>query len=176
VLISGVLTANSYGANPPLGAVLGIVAAFAYAFYLMGIRRVGRRRAGEPVAISTVSTAAVSLVFGLGIGSIDLVPAWPAHLWLVLLGVSAQSAGYLFISLSLPRLPSVVTSIILLAQPVLAVLLAMVLIGETPSVGQFAGVVLLLGGIALATAPLRVGRPWKTGRTALAEVGPTDQP
>jgi drug/metabolite transporter (DMT)-like permease len=176
VLISGVLTANSYGANPPLGAALGIVAAFAYAFYLMVIRQVGRRRAGEPVAISTMSTAAVSLVVGLGIGSIDLVPSWPAHLWLVLLGVSAQSAGYLFISLSLPRLPSVVTSIILLAQPVLAVLLAMVLIGETPSVGQFAGVVLLLGGIALATAPLRMRRPWKTGRTALAKVGPADQP
>lgn len=92
----------------------------------------------------------------------------PAHLWLVLLGVSAQSAGYLFISLSLPRLPSVVTSIILLAQPVLAVLLAMVLIGETPSVGQYAGVVLLLGGIALATAPLSLRRTSKTGRTALA--------
>jgi drug/metabolite transporter (DMT)-like permease len=176
VLISGVLTANSYGANPPLGAALGIVAAFAYAFYLMVIRQVGRRRAGEPVAVSTVSTAAVSLLVGLSIGSIDLVPSWPAHLWLVLLGVSAQSAGYLFISLSLPRLPSVVTSIILLAQPVLAVLLAMLLVGETPSVGQFAGVALLLGGIALATAPLRVRRPWKTGRTALAEVGPADQP
>ena len=36
-------------------------------------------------------------------------------------------------------------------------------------------VVLLLGGIALATAPLGM-RPWKTGRTALAEVGPADQP
>jgi len=59
---------------------------------------------------------------------------------------------------------------------VLAVLLAMVLIGETPSVGQFAGVALLLGGIAFATAPLRMRRPWKTGRTALAEVGPADQP
>ena len=86
----------------------------------------------------------------------------------MLLGVSAQSAGYLFISPSLPRLPSVVTSIILPAQPVLAVLLAMVLIGETPSVDQYAGVVLLLGGIALATAPLSLRRTSKTGRTALA--------
>lgn len=158
VLISGVLTAGSYGANPPLGAALGIVAAFAYAFYLMVIRHVGRRRAGEPVAISTSSTAVVALVAGMGIGSIDLVPSWPAHLWLVLLGVSAQSAGYLFISLSLPRLPSMVTSIILLAQPVLAVLLAMLLIRETPSAGQLLGVVLLLGGIALVTAPLRTRR------------------
>jgi drug/metabolite transporter (DMT)-like permease len=175
VLISGVLSQNSYGANPALGASLGIIAAFAYAFYLLIIRQVGRRRAGEPVAISTASTAVVCLFAGLGLGSIDLVPAWPAHLWLVLLALSAQSAGYLFISLSLPRLPSVVTSIILLAQPVLSVLFAVLLIGETPSVGQFVGVALLLGGIALATVPLPGARPWRW-RRRLVEAGSADQP
>lgn len=154
VLISGVLTANSYGADPALGAVLGIVAAFAYAFYLMIIRQVGRRRAGEPVAISTTATLFVSLAAGMAVGSLDLTPTLPAHLWLVLLGVSAQSAGYLLISISLPRLPAVVVSIILLAQPVLAVLFSMVLIHEAPSAGQLLGVVLMLGGIALATLPL----------------------
>jgi drug/metabolite transporter (DMT)-like permease len=158
VFISGVLGADSYGADPLLGVGLGIVTAFAYAGYLMVIRQVGRRRAGEPVAISTTSTAVVALVVGLGLGSIDLLPSWPAHLWLVLLGVSAQSAGYLFISLSLPRLPAVVTSIILLAQPVLAVLLAMALLGETPSAGQLVGVALVIGGIAFATVPLRACR------------------
>lgn len=176
VLISGVLgqDKDSFGANPPLGAALGIVAAFAYAFYLLIIRQVGRRRAGEPVAISTTATAVACLFAGLGLGSIDLVPAWPAHLWLVLLALSAQSAGYLFISLSLPRLPSVVTSIILLAQPVLSVLFAILLIGETPSPGQLAGVALLLGGIALATVPLPHGRPWR--RRRLVEAGSADQP
>lgn len=155
VLISGVLGTNNYGADPPLGVALGIFTAFAYAGYLIVIRQVGQRRAGEPIAISTASTAAIALVVGLGFGSIDLVPSWPAHLWLVLLGVSAQSAGYLFISLSLPRLPAVVTSIILLAQPVLAVLLAMALLGEAPSVGQLLGVGLVISGIALAIVPLR---------------------
>ncbi|MEP7157827.1 MAG: DMT family transporter [Chloroflexota bacterium] len=154
VLISGVLTANSYGADPALGVGLGIVAAFAYAFYLLLIRQVGRRRAGEPVAISTTATLAVSLLAGLGLGSLDFTPTWPAHMWLMLLGVSAQSAGYLLISISLPRLPAVVTSIILLAQPVLAVIFSILLVQETPSVGQFLGVTLLLGGIALATLPL----------------------
>lgn len=58
------------------------------------------------------------------------------------------------ISLSLPRLPAVVTSIILLAQPVLAVLFAMILLSEAPSAGQLIGVTLVIGGIALATVPL----------------------
>jgi drug/metabolite transporter (DMT)-like permease len=175
VLISGVLSQNSYGANPALGAGLGIIAAFAYAFYLLLIRQLGRRRAAEPVAISTTSTALVCLVAGLGLGSMDLVPSWPSHFWLVLLALSAQSAGYLLIGLSLPRLPSVVTSIILLAQPVLSVIFAVLLIGETPSLGQFAGVALLLGGIALATVPIPGSRPWGRRRT-LVEAGSADQP
>ena len=176
VLISGVLwqDPDSYGADPARGAVLGIVAAFAYAFYLLVIRQIGRRRAGEPVAISTTATAAVCLVAGLGLGTMDLVPSWPAHMWLVLLALSAQSLGYLLIGLSLPRLPSVVTSIILLAQPVLSVLFAVVLINETPSLGQFAGVALLLGGIALATVQVPTARPWR--RRVLAEAGSADQP
>jgi drug/metabolite transporter (DMT)-like permease len=175
VLISGVLTQNSYGANPALGAVLGIIAAFAYAFYLLLIRQIGRRRAAEPVAFSTSATAIVCLLAGLGLGSMDLVPSWPAHLWLVLLALSAQSAGYLLIGLSLPRLPSVVTSIILLAQPVLSVLFAVLLIGETPSLGQFAGVALLLGGIALATVTVPGTPPWRW-RRRLIESTAVDQP
>lgn len=155
VLIAGVLTGEAYGPDPPLGVVLGIVTAFAYAGYLIVIRQFGRRRVAEPVAISTAVTAVVSLIVGAALGSIDLAPSWPAHLWLVLLGVSAQSAGYLFISFSLPRLPAVVTSIILLAQPVMSVFLAMIIVNEAPSLEQLVGVALVIGGIALATVPVR---------------------
>jgi drug/metabolite transporter (DMT)-like permease len=65
---------------------------------------------------------------------------------------------------SLPRLPAVVTSIILLAQPVTTVVLSMILLGEAPSPGQLAGVALVVGGIAVATLP--VGR--LRGRLAAA--------
>ena len=65
----------------------------------------------------------------------------PASLgWLALLGLTSQSLGYLLISLSLPRLPAVVTSIILLAQPVVTVGLSIVLLDEAPSPAQLAGV------------------------------------
>ncbi len=155
VLIAGILSGEAYGSNPSLGVMLGIATAFAYGGYLIVIRQVNVGRAAEPVAISTASTAVVALLVGAAFGTLDLVPSWPSHLWLVLLGVSAQSAGYLFISFSLPRLPAVVTSIILLAQPVMAVFLAMVLVGEAPSVEQLLGVAFVIGGIALATVPLR---------------------
>lgn len=165
VLIAGVLGGDSYGVDPQLGVVLGILTAFAYAGYLIVIRHVGRERAAEPVAIGTASTAVVAIIAGLLVGRLDLVPSWPAHFWLVLLGISAQSAGYLFISLSLPRLPAVVTSVILLAQPVLSVGFAMLLLGEAPSAEQLLGVGLLLAGIALATIPLGVPRRTRVAAT-----------
>jgi len=155
VLISGVIGAGAYGTNPTLGVLLGVLTALAYAGYLIVIRHAGRNRVAEPVAISTASTAAVAAIVGTMLGTFDPVPSWPSHGWLILLGVTAQSAGYLLISLSLPRLPAVVTSIILLAQPVMTVALAMAILDEAPSVAQLAGVGLVIGGIALATIPLR---------------------
>ena len=162
VLIGGVLGGGTYGADPPLGVALGILTAISYAGYLILIRRVGRRHTAEPIAISTASTALVALAVGVAVGRLDIVPSLPAHAWLVLLGLTAQSAGGLLITLSLPRLPAVVTSIILLAQPVMSVVLAMLLLGEAPSPGQLLGVGLVLAGIAVATVNVpgrRISRP-----------------
>lgn len=155
VLIAGVIGGElAYGADPPLGVLFGVLTALTYGGYLIIMRRIGGRLFAQPVALGTASTTALALVVGLTLGTVNLVPYWPAHLWLVLLGVTAQSLGYLFIAISLPRLPSVVTSIILLAQPMLAIFLSMLLLGETPSVWQLAGVALVIGGIALATVPV----------------------
>jgi drug/metabolite transporter (DMT)-like permease len=156
VLISGVVGAGAYGANPTLGVVLGIATALCYAGYLLLIRVGGRdpRRPAGPVAIATVGTAIVAATAGLAIGDLDLTPPLASLAWLAVLGVTSQSIGYLSISLALPRLPAVVTSIILLVQPVLSVGLAYVLLGERPSGPQLLGVTLVIGGIAVATIPL----------------------
>jgi drug/metabolite transporter (DMT)-like permease len=45
------------------------------------------------------------------------------------------------------------TSIILLAQPVMTVGLGIVLLAERPSAEQLIGVVFVIGGIAVATVP-----------------------
>jgi drug/metabolite transporter (DMT)-like permease len=158
VLISGVIGTGAYGANPPLGVTLGIFTALSYAGYLLVIRRGSSdlRRPAGPVAIATASTAVCSVVVGALLGELDPVPAWPSHFWLVLVGITSQSIGYLIISISLPRLPAALTSIILLAQPVATVVLARFLLDEAPSLEQLVGVGLVVGGIAIATVP--VGR------------------
>ncbi|MBI2763661.1 MAG: DMT family transporter [Chloroflexi bacterium] len=158
ILISGVIGTGAYGANPPLGVGLGTATALFYAGYLLIIRRGTNdtRRPAGPVAIATASTMVVAIIVGLIIGDLNLVPSWPSHGWLALVGITSQSVGYLLISMSLPRLPAAVVSIILLAQPVGTVILARVLLTEIPSTFQFGGVLLIVGGIALATIP--VGR------------------
>jgi drug/metabolite transporter (DMT)-like permease len=94
------------------------------------------------------------------------VPGWPSHFWLILVGITSQSIGYLIISISLPRLPAALTSVILLSQPVATVILARILLDEEPSLAQLAGVVLVVGGIALATIPM--GRVRDRARAVLA--------
>ena len=151
-LISG-LGGGAYGADPVRGVLLGLLTAFFYAGYLLLIRRGGQdlRRPAGPVAVATASTAVAGVVIGLVMRDLDPLPA-PASLgWLALLGVTSQSAGYLLISISLPRLPAVLTSILLLAQPVATVGLSMLLLAEAPSARQLTGVALVIGGIAAAT-------------------------
>lgn len=172
VLISGVVGSGAYGANPALGVVLGVATALCYSGYLLVIRMGGRdpRRPAGPVAIATIGTAAVSGSVGLLMGDLDLAPPLASLGWLALLGVTSQSIGYLCISLALPRLPAVVTSIILLVQPPLTVLLSVLLLDERPSVAQLAGVALVIGGIAVATVPLARLRDGLRSRDETAQV------
>jgi drug/metabolite transporter (DMT)-like permease len=156
VLISGAVGGGAYGADPGLGVLLGLGTAMCYAGYLLVIRRGGRdaRRPAGPVAVATLFVVLAAGLAGTAYGDLEPLPAPQSLAWLALLGITSQSAGYLFISISLPRLPAVVTSIILLAQPVMTVILAIILLGEAPSAAQFVGVVLVIGGIGAATVPI----------------------
>jgi len=154
--ISGVVGSGAYGTNPVLGVQIGLVTAVSYAGYLLVIRRAAPdRRPAGPVAIATAVTAVCALVFGELVGDLDLAPSLPAHAYLIALGVLSQSVGYLVIQASLPRLPAVITSVLLLVQPVTTVILGAILLAELPSPWQLAGVALVLFGIALATGGLR---------------------
>lgn len=166
VLISGVIGGGAYGADPALGVVLGVATAAFYSAYLLIMRVGGRdpRRPAGPVAIATIMVALVAGGVGVAGGDLEPVPAPESLFWLAMLGISAQSIGYLFISISLPRLPAVVTSVILLAQPPTTVVLGILLLAERPSVIQLLGVALVIGGIAVATVPLARLRDGLSGR------------
>ena len=156
VLISGVVGSGAYGADPALGVVLGLATAVCYSAYLLIIRIGGRdpRRPAGPVAIATIAVALTASGVGAVGGDLDMLPPPASLFWLAMLGISAQSFGYLLISISLPRLPAVVTSVILLVQPPTTIVLSIILLDERPSVVQLIGVAMVIGGITVATVPL----------------------
>ena len=162
ILISGVVGGGAYGRDPGLGVAYGVVSACAYAGYLLLLRRA--RTPGRfvgPVRDATAATVVGGVAGGLLLGDLVLVPTWPGHGWLLVLAISAQVGGGLLIAASLPHLPAVVSSLILLSQPVAAVVLAGILVGEAPSIHQVAGIGLVLAGVAVGTLPVGriTGRP-----------------
>lgn len=153
VLISGALEHGAYGSNPRLGAVYGVLTGIAYSGFLLVLRQGSKdlRRPAGPLFTATLSSAIFCALIGAVIGDLDLTPSLSATGWLVVLALSSQVLGWLLISSSLPRLPAVVTSILLTLQPVLSVIFAALIIDESPSRLQLAGAGCILSGLIVAT-------------------------
>jgi drug/metabolite transporter (DMT)-like permease len=157
VLISGVVGSGAYGKDPLLGVIYGVVTAITYAAFILILRQSGSdlRQPAGPLFDATLSAAVFSALAGVAIGDIDWVPGLESQAWLVLLALSSQVLGWLLISVSLPRLPAAVTSIVLMLQPMTTVLLGAVLLSEKPSAVQLSGVFVVLAGVAFATLGAR---------------------
>ena len=161
VLISGALEDGAYGAQPARGVLFGALTGVAYAGFILILRHGNedlRRPAGPLFDATWVAAAGVAGRRAL-LGVDDLVPAWPSAAWLVLLALSSQVLGWLLISISLPRLPAALTSMILTIQPVGSVALGIVLLGEDPSVLQLCGAACILAGLVSVAAGRRVQAP-----------------
>lgn len=159
VLISGVLEDGAYGDDPVLGVVFGLLTGVAYTGFLLALRHgASDRRVAGPLSDATLACALLTVPAGLALGELDFAPPASAHAWLLLLALSSQVFGWLLITLSLPRLPAVVTSVLLTLQPVCSVIFASILLDEDPSALQLLGVAAILAGLLLATASRR-GQP-----------------
>jgi drug/metabolite transporter (DMT)-like permease len=149
VLISGTFEDGAYGRDPTMGTVYGVLTAVAYTAFVLLLRRANRdtRRPGGPLFDATLSAFFVAVLGGWLLRDLDPFPPLEAQLWLVTLALTSQVAGWMLISVSLPRLPAAVTSVVITLQPVGAVFLAMLLLGESPSALQLGGVALVLAGV-----------------------------
>ena len=159
-LMSGLARHDAYGSNPAAGVAFGIVAGIGYAAFLMVFRAANRSLApvSGPLLDSTIGMAAGALLCATFDTGFAIVPTWPAHLWLVLLALCSQVIGWLLISTALPRLPAVETSIILLVQPVFALLWSVLVFAERLSAMQWTGSALVLGGVATLSTGRAVTR------------------
>lgn len=154
VMISGLLEQDAFGSDPARGTAFGVLTTVAYSGYLLVLRAMNTNleRPAGPLFDATATSAVVAIVAGSLYGAVDLVPSWPAHGWLALLALSSQVIGWLLISVSLPRLPAAVTSLLLLVQPVSSTALAAIILDERPSTLQIGGVALILFVVVYATS------------------------
>lgn len=157
VLISGVFEEGAYGANPALGAIFGVLTGVAYSGFLLTLREGGRdlRRPAGPLYDATLASAIGCGVWGLIAGDLDLTPSLGATGWLIVLALSSQVFGWLLISISLPRLPAALTSVMLTFQPLCSVLFAALLLDESPSGAQLVGAACILAGLIVASVTRR---------------------
>lgn len=154
VLISGVLGEGGYGDDPTMGVVFGVLTALSYSGFILLLRGGGQdlRQPAGPLFDATFVALITSLVAGAFTGDLSLEPGWPGHGWLVTLALTSQVLGWLLISISLPRLPAALTSVLLTIQPVGSVFLGMLILEESPNGMQLIGVICILAGVVLAAA------------------------
>lgn len=159
VLISGAIGHGAYGRDPARGVLFGIFTGLTYAGFILVLRHGNNdlRRPAGPLFEATLAATVFAALAGIAVGDVSFVPGWPGHGWLALLALSSQVMGWLLISISLPRLPAAVTSVLLTIQPVGSVLLGIAIFGESPSAAQFAGVGVVLAGVTFATLRPRKG-------------------
>jgi drug/metabolite transporter (DMT)-like permease len=150
LLTSGLARADAYGSAPALGTVFGVLAGASYAGFLLMFRTANRALAppAGPLLDATLGVALGALVIAPADARFAFAPSLPAHAWLGLLAVVSQVGGWLLIATALPRLPAVETSVLLLVQPVFALVWGLLFFGERLSALQWLGALFVLAGVA----------------------------
>src|SRR5262249_23316469 len=160
-LSSGLGRHDAYGERPVAGVAIGVVAGLSYAVFLLVYRFANRTpgpRSG-PLLDSTAGMAAGALATAPFDPRFTLTPPGPAQIWLVLLAIGSQVIGWLLIGTALPRLPAVETSVLLLGQPVFAVIWGVLIFGERLSPLQWLGSIVVLARVALLSVPRKTAEP-----------------
>jgi len=143
------------------GDLLALAGAVTVAGYMMIGRRVRARMSLIPYITLTYGSAALVLLGMTALARLPLTgfPA-PAYGWFALLALVPQLLAHSTYNWALRYLPAAFVSISLLGEPVGSTVLALILLGETPSGLKLAGAAMILAGIVLATR-----RPAQPGQT-----------
>ena len=144
------------------GLLAALTAGFGYALYAVVTKRL----------ILRGLDATVASAWQFSIGALVLLPflAWQPMGWLATpsglamalwLGVAATGVAYLLYGYGLRSLDTATATTLTLAEPLTAALIAMIVLDERLTPVEWAGVAVVLVGLALAGGGLR-SRAWRT--------------
>ncbi len=143
-------------ANPLLGNALALAGALAAAGYWLIGRKLRRSLSLIPYVALVYTTAALLLLAMARLAGAPLA-GFRAGTYgcFLLLALLPQLVGHSSFNWALAHLPAAFVAVATLGEPIGATLLALLLLGETPSAVKLAGAAAILAGIALAL--------WKKG-------------
>jgi drug/metabolite transporter, DME family len=154
-LLTGVIGSYAASSSYGLGVLAALIAGFSYAVYTVVGARVTRAGSDGIVVLAAAFCAAAVLVSP----ALLLAGQWlwslqglTVALWT---GLGATTLAYVFFAAALPVLRPATIATLTLAEPLTATFLAVVLLGEMLSAGQWWGIALLgmaLVGIGVTTS------------------------
>lgn len=139
------------GAETLMGDLVALSCGVFYAGYILSIARLRSRFDTTTVMLWTSLFTFLFLLPLCWIQGESLI-APSLYGWLILLGLAliSHAGGQSLIAFSLAHLPASFSSVVLLLQPVIAAILAVLILGEVPLLWQAVGGVVVLVGIWLA--------------------------
>ncbi|APW38656.1 EamA family transporter [Rhodoferax koreense] len=145
-----VLSGSGGAPLSPVGIGLCLVAGLSYAVYALVNQRLVRQAAPSTVTLLVFGTAALIAV-PAAVWWVGAPAAMSAGGWLVVgyLGVVATGLAYLLFSSALRHISAATGVTLALAEPLTAFVLAVLVVHEQPALGAFAGLALVLAGLAV---------------------------
>lgn len=142
-------------AGSPAGIGFGVMSALCYTAFSLGGKRLLTRVRPATMLFYHFAFGALGLLAVKALTAPDFKPSLPDSLMIVGSGVATTLLPIVFFTAGLRRLPAGEASILATWEPVVAIVLAGVVLGEGLSVGQAAGAACVIGGVVLLASGSR---------------------
>jgi drug/metabolite transporter (DMT)-like permease len=150
-MVIGIGDMLSGGSENLIGDVLAFLGAVSMTGYLLIGRKVRPRMPLMPYLAIVYAGCALLLLAGVGMMGSSLTGyTGETYLFLVLVALVPQVMGHSILNWSLARISATLVSVAVMAEPVIATILALALLNEVPPITSIIGGVVILTGIYLA--------------------------
>jgi DME family drug/metabolite transporter len=150
LLLTGAPTGAQQAERMLIGVLFSLICAAAYAAVILGGRTLSRRY--HPLQVNSASFGIGALLLcACSLATTPLVFSYPIESWLLLvyMGCIPTALAYVLFQAGMHSTPATLTSILTLAEPLTAAILAWLIFGERLSLLGILGALLLLGTIFL---------------------------
>lgn len=162
----GVSVGTTDGDQAMTGILLGLVGGLTYALYSWTARSMMLRGVRPDVAMgATFGTGGVLLLPVLVLTGGPFLASWTNAAVGLYMAAVPMFLGYLAFGYGLARIPASTATTITLAEPVVAAVLAILVVGERLSPAGWLGVGLIVSCLAVITLPVRAPQPRPRART-----------